>query len=298
MVKAEVGSIVPRLELYDNLGRAIEAAGRASIDQTLRSSGTFTILAYSNGSETGTYRISLEIVPATLNIPLVSTGQAPEGIRQTIFVFVNAPDAPARGALEFFAPDGVTPMEVTIRGIRDFQFPVSIPAGGIQILETQGTQPLAQGVAKVTTDVGIKANVILRSVNQMSQTVFEMTYGLPTPTKTLTVPVDSIGAATDTGLILFNPPPFPGEQPQTAMIELRLVARSGLQVGEPVMLSVNAGQLAVGAKGEIIRYMTELFPMAAGIDEFQGTIRITSTSDVSVLAVQKRGDRLTVVPGF
>jgi hypothetical protein len=176
--------------------------------------------------------------------------------------------------------------------------PSTALANALSNLETQGTQPLAQGIAKVTTDVGIKANVILRSVNQLDQTIFEMTYGLPTPTKTLTVPVDSVGANADTGLILFNPPPFPGEQPQTAMITLRLVARSGLQVGEPVVLSVNAGQLAVGAKGEIICYLSELFPMAAGIDEFQGTIRITSTADVSVLAIQKRGDRLTIVPGF
>jgi hypothetical protein len=301
MVKDAVGNVDPRLELYDSRGRAVAIPNSGSIDQTVTSNGVFTLLAYSSSTQTGTYRLSLTITPAPptiLNVPLVSTGQTTEGVRQTTFVLVNPSEPPARGTLEFFGPDGATPMEVTIRGITDVQFPVSIPAGGVQILETQGTQPLKQGIAKVTTDVGIKAIVILRSVNQMNQTIFEMAYGLPTPTKTLTVPVDSVGANTDTGLILFNPPPFPGEQAQTAMITLRLVARSGLPVGEPVVLSVNAGQLAVGAKGEIIRYLSELFPMAMGIDEFQGTIRITSTADVSVLAVQKRGDRQTIVPGF
>jgi hypothetical protein len=81
------------------------------------------------------------------------------------------------------------------------------------------------------------------------------------------------------------------------MITLQLVNQRGQQVGQ-VMLSVESGKLATGPNGEIIRFMSELFPVVPGIDEFQGTIIVTSSIPFSVLAVQQRGDRLTVVPGF
>jgi hypothetical protein len=298
MTRAEVGNVVPRLELYDDQGRVLEAAGTSTIDRVLTSSGTFTVLAYSNGTETGSYRISLTVVPSMLNLPLVFSGQAGEETRQTCLRLTNTADVPVRGTLEFFEPDGVTPMEVTINGVRDFQFPFSIPAGGVRIFCTEGTRPLAQGIAKVTAEVGgIKADVILRSVNQMDQTVFETAYSTPTPTRALTISVDSVGPATDTGLVILNPPPFPGEPPQTAMITLRLVNRQGQQVGQ-VMLSAEAGALAIGSEGEIIRFITELFKDVPGIDEFQGTVVVSSSISVSVLTVQKRDNRLTVVPGF
>jgi hypothetical protein len=299
MVGEPVGSLDPRLELYDNEGTPIDI-GRASIDRILTSSGTFTILAYSSGMQTGRYRISLEFIPAMLNLPLVFTGQTGEEIRQTRFVFVNTSDMNASGDLEFFGCDGVTPLVVCIGGVCDFQHSLSIRAGGTQVVETDPvTSPLAQGIAKVTTNVGgVKADVVLRSVNQMRQTVFETAYSTPTPTRALTVPVDSVGAATDTGLVILNPPPFPGDPPQTAMVTLRLVNRQGQQVGQ-VMLSADAGALATGPEGEVILFTTELFPDVPGIDEFQGTILVSSSPvPVSVLAVQQRGDRLTFVPGF
>jgi hypothetical protein len=309
MVKAEIGNIVPRLELYDPQGRAVAIPGSGSINQTVMSTGRFTLLAYSNGAETGTYRLGLTLPPPrSLNLPLVFTGQAGEEIRQTRFVFVNTSDMDARGDLEFFGPDGVTPMEVCIRGVCDVQFPLSIRAGGTQVVETDlVTRPLAQGIAKVTTNVGgIKADVVLRSENQMRQTVFETAYSTPTPTKALTVPVDSVDRndgqvmnVMNTGLVILNPPPFPGDQPQTAMITLRLVNRQGQPVGNPVMLSVEAGAVPTGPEGEIIRFITDLFKDVPGIEEFQGTILVSSSPvPVSVLAVQKWGDRLTVVPGF
>jgi hypothetical protein len=307
MVKAEIGNIVPRLELYDPQGRAVAIPGSGSINQTVTSTGTFTLLAYSNGTETGTYRLRLTLPPPrSLNFPLVFTGQTGEEIRQTRFVFVNTSDMNATGDLEFFGPDGVTPMEVCIRGVCDVQFPISICAGGTQILETDPvTSPLAQGIAKVTMNVGgIKADVILRSLNQTDQTVFETAYSTPTPTRALTVPVDSVDRndgqvmnVMNTGLVILNPPPFPGDQPQTATITVKLVNRQGQQVGQ-VMLSAEAGALATGPEGQVIRYITELFKDVPGIDEFQGTVVIDSTVPVSILPVQKRGDRLTVVPGF
>jgi hypothetical protein len=311
MARGAVGNVDPRLELYDPQGRAVAIPNSGSIDQPVTSSGRFTLLAYSSGTQTNsTYRLSLTITPpppTTLNFPLVFTGQTGEEIRQTRFVFVNTSDMDLRGDLEFFGPDGVTPMEVCIRGVCDSLFRrLSIPAGGVLIMETDPvTRSLAQGIARLTTDVGgIKADVILRSEkseNQMRQTVFETAYSTPTPTRALTVPVDSVDRddqVMNTGLVILNPPPLPGDDPQSAMITLRLVNRQGQQVGQ-VMLSAEAGALATGSEGEVIRFITELFKDVPGIEEFQGTIVVSSSPvPVSVLTVQQRGDRLTFVPGF
>jgi len=43
---------------------------------------------------------------------------------------------------------------------------------------------------------------------------------------------------------------------------------------------------------------TDLFATVPDIDEFEGTIVATSSVDVSALAVQTRGHRLTFVPVF
>jgi hypothetical protein len=242
-------------------------------------------------------RLEIESNPRVLNLPLVFAGRANEGIRQTAFVLVNTSNATASGRLELLEPDGVTPQAVTIGGVTESLFSFAIRPGGLQILQTEDTTPLVQGLARVMTDVPIRANVILQSVDDMGRVVFETAYATPTLTGALMVPVDSVGSATDTGLVILNPPPIPGDQPQTAMITLQLVNQRGQQVGQ-VMLSVESGKLATGPNGEIIRFMSELFPMVPGIDEFQGTIIVTSSIPVSVLAVQQRGDRLTVVPGF
>jgi hypothetical protein len=299
MIQEGIGNIDPRLELYDSDGQVIDIPGSGRIDRELTSSGTFTLLAYSAVSEIGTYRIRLEIEsnPRVLNLPLVFAGRANEGIRQTAFVLVNTSNATASGRLELLEPDGVTPQAVTIGGVTESLFSFAIRPGGLQILQTEDTTPLVQGLARVMTDVPIRANVILQSVDDMGRVVFETAYATPTLTGALMVPVDSVGSATDTGLVILNPPPIPGDQPQTAMITLQLVNQRGQQVGQ-VMLSVESGKLATGPNGEIIRFMSELFPMVPGIDEFQGTIIVTSSIPVSVLAVQQRGDRLTVVPGF
>jgi hypothetical protein len=302
MIQEGTGNIDPRIELYDSDGRVIDIPESGSINRELTSSGTFTLLAYSGVDQTGTYRINLEIEsnPRVLNVPLVFAGRASEGIRQTAFVLVNTSEVTASGRLELLTSDGVAPLEVTIGGITESLFSFAIRPGGLQILETEDTTPLVQGLARVTTDAPIRANVILLSKDQTSQVVFETVYSTLTPTRALTVPVDSVdnlGPPADTGLVILNPPPIPGDQPQPAMITLQLVNQRGQQVGQ-VMLSVESGKLATGPNGEIIRFMSELFPVVPGIDEFQGTIIVTSSIPFSVLAVQQRGDRLTVVPGF
>lgn len=299
MIQEGTGTIDPRLELYDGDGRVIDIPGGGSISRELASSGTFTLLAYSAVSEIGTYRIRLEIEsnPRVLNLPLIFAGQASEGVRQTAFVLVNMSEATASGRLELLASDGVMPLEVTIGAIAESLFSFAIRPGGLQILQTEDTTPLVQGMARVMADTPLRATVILRSVDNMGHVVFETAYSTPTPTRALTVPADSVGPATDTGLVILNPPPFPGEQPQTATITLRLVNRQGQPVGE-VMLSADAGALATGSEGEVIRFITELFKDVPGIDEFQGTVVVSSSIPVSVVAMQKRDNRLTVVPVF
>lgn len=59
MMAPNTGSISPRLELYDPLGRSIALPGNGTIHASLPRNGTYTVLAYSAVHETGTYDISL-----------------------------------------------------------------------------------------------------------------------------------------------------------------------------------------------------------------------------------------------
>ena len=44
--------------------------------------------------------------------------------------------------------------------------------------------------------------------------------------------------------------------------------------------------------------MTELIPMVMGIDEFEGTIAVITSVDVSAPSLQQRDSRLTILPVF
>jgi len=63
MVPGNIGNIIPRLELYNASGSAIALPDGGHIDQVLPSTSQYTLLAFSNTSETGSYSINFELNP-------------------------------------------------------------------------------------------------------------------------------------------------------------------------------------------------------------------------------------------
>ncbi len=59
----ESGALDPRLELYDDLGRAVELPASGSIDRIIRRNGVYTLLARSRVDKTGVYRLSMSLEP-------------------------------------------------------------------------------------------------------------------------------------------------------------------------------------------------------------------------------------------
>ncbi|MFN0244318.1 MAG: hypothetical protein ACKVWV_15630 [Planctomycetota bacterium] len=61
----QIGGVVPQLEVFDPLGRLFAAPGNGAVDSTLPLAGQYTVLAYSNVEETGTYRLDFNRSPAS-----------------------------------------------------------------------------------------------------------------------------------------------------------------------------------------------------------------------------------------
>ncbi|MDO8560198.1 MAG: hypothetical protein Q7S23_04180 [bacterium] len=61
VMSPNTGSLKPRLELYDPLGRSIALPGNGTVHAPLPRDGAYTVLAYSAVDETGTYRISFTL---------------------------------------------------------------------------------------------------------------------------------------------------------------------------------------------------------------------------------------------
>jgi len=295
---------MPVAELFDpDGGRIGQPSGR--IEVRLEKMGIYTIrVSATTEPHTFTYSIGLqcmgqcppaEELQSRLTLPLVSVGRANEGIRQTAFILVNTSISPVTGTLDVVQPDGLTPLPVTIGNTTNSQFSLSIPPGGVEILETRDTAALVQGYANVTTNMPLRAGAIIRSAmgSLSGNLVFQTSYGTLTSATAFTVLADSIGGDTDSGLVILN---LSASQP--ADLTLRLISQSGQQVAQ-TMLSVAPGELSREPGGEVIRFMsTDLFPSVSGINEFRGTVAVTSSVGVSVLAVQRKNNRLTILPVF
>jgi hypothetical protein len=292
---------VPVVELFDPEGRPIGQPGQ-QVSARVDKMGVHTVrLAATTDPHSFTYTLMLqctgqcpppEDTSSKLTLPLVSAGQSNEGIRHTAFVVVNPSAAAAAGTLDLVRPDGATPLSVTIGNTTASQFPLSIPAGGAQVLETKNITALVQGYAKVSADAPVRAGAIIRSLeNDSGAVVFQTSYGAPASATALTVLADSTGEDTDSGLVILN------HNNQPANVTLTLATQSGQQSAQTT-LTVGAGELSRGPGGEVIRYMTELFSAVPGIREFTGTITVASSLGISILAVQKKNDRLTILPTF
>lgn len=289
-------SLTPSLELYDETGRLLSrtagAPGQSEvrIDRSLPSTGAFTLVASDVQTQTGTYRITLNVSLGQTVLPLISVGRGPEGVRRTTILLANPSGTPVRGRMEFLQPDGQRPLLITFQGVTDSQFLFSLPPGGVRAFESEDVASPAQGFARLTSDLPLRVMVTLRSLDASGAPVFETSYGALALQRTASVVADSLGEDTDTGIILYNP----GDQ--RADVTIELFSATGQSATTPVTLTIAPGALSVGPSGEGIRFLGELFSSVGTISEFRGTMTLTSATDVFVLPIRKRGMRLTILP--
>lgn len=296
MVRDAGASLTPSLELYDETGRllirtaAASGQSEARIDRSLPSTGAFTLIASDAQTQTGTYRIALSVSLGQTILPFISIGRGPEGIRRMTILLANPSSTPVRGRMEFLQPDGQRPLLITFQGVTDSQFLFSLPPGGMRAFESEDVASPAQGFARLTSDAPLRVVVTLRSLDASGAPVFETSYGALSLQRTASVVADSLGEDAETGIILYNP----GDQ--RADVTIQLFSATGQSAANPVTLAVAPGTLLVGPSGEGIRFLGDLFSSVSTISEFQGTMTLTSTADVIVLPVRRRGTRLTILP--
>ena len=68
MTAAEIGDVKPRIELYDIAGQALALPNTGTASVVLNDGGLFTLLAFSEMAESGSYRLSFEIELCQSNI--------------------------------------------------------------------------------------------------------------------------------------------------------------------------------------------------------------------------------------
>ncbi len=188
----------------------------------------------------------------------------------TSFQIFNLSPGPANVIVMLTRDDG-TPLVITIpdKGTGS-RFNFTLPPGAATFLETDGTGPMASGAAVIASDARIGASAMLRVLDLQGNLLSETGMGDSPVLSQFTFPVD-VTASFDTGIAFHNPSTDMG-----VILNLVLVGAEGEVAGRT--------QLIVPAKSHIARLASELFP---GTANFQGSIAVTGTGSVAVLALRQ-----------
>lgn len=192
----------------------------------------------------------------------------------TTFVLMNTSSATASAALELSDAQG-GPLVVTMEGQTDSRFLLTIPAGGVARVTTQGNSAAPRtGWARLfsTAPVGGTAIFQLKSGGQV---LSEAGVEAAQLTTRFTIFQDSRASA-DTGLALANP------NISAAGVKLRLVNRNGIDIA--------AAEISLGAGQQIARFISQLMPAARDIE---GTVVVSSNLALAAIALRFDNPGLT-----
>lgn len=122
--------------------------------------------------------------------------------RMTVILFNNG-NTDTTATLKLSDDNGL-PLTVTINGWGTAsQFDIPLPAGGSQMLQTDGLGSLVRGAAVVTSAAKIEVSAIFTIYDANGNYVTETGVGSSEPSASFVLPVDTTGSF-NTGLALFN----------------------------------------------------------------------------------------------
>jgi hypothetical protein len=222
-------------------------------------------------SYTSTPVVPVSSTQKTFNLAQVVNG-ADSGIGyKTTFMLFNMSSSTASAGITLTKDDG-TPLSVTIAGQgTKSTFNLSIGAGKSLFLQTDGTGPLSQGAAVITSDVPIGAAGIFTQYDSHGNFATEAGVQDSPALKTFTLPIDSAAGATDTGIALFNP----GSSSVT--ITPRFLDAGGISTPAtaPIVLLPN---------GHYANFFGSIFP---GLGSVQGSLAISAATAISALTMRE-----------
>lgn len=200
---------------------------------------------------------------------------------QTTVILVNDSTYASAGTLSFYDDNGA-PLTVKIGSTSASNFPVSLGAGKATRLATSGTGALKVGWAALRTDQPVSGTSSF-SVRDLAGHVFtDVGVSEAMLNEGFTLFADSMGAA-DTGIALINP-----DAAAALELQVDLINSAG------AVVRTKALQLA--PHGHLARYLTELFRDVGGIQEFEGSLRITADRPFGGTTLRSVGSILTSVP--
>ncbi len=217
-------------------------------------------------------------------LPQIANGNYGSGIFRTTFVLVNNTSANATATLEL-SDDGANPLTMNLAGKTAGRFEVTLAAGAVQMLRSDGKGSLVSGAAKVTSTAKIGVSAILSVFDAGGKYLAETGIGSSEPMSSFVLPVDTTGNF-NTGLALVNP----AETGASVTVTLR--DTSGLQVGSPAVLTLPP-------RGHVARFIYGTGQLFPSIGNFQGTLLVQSSQPIASTVLRQNASPLsyTSLPG-
>jgi hypothetical protein len=211
-------------------------------------------------------------------LPQVANGNYGAGSYKTTFLLVNNTDTNAVASLKLTADKGL-PLALSITGFgTSDSFTVPVPAGGSQMLQTDGLGGVATGAATVTCATSMVVSAIFSIYDNNGRFLTEAGVGNSGPQSSFVLPVDSTGLF-NTGLALFNP--GGGD----ASISLVLRGAAGTEAGAVQLTLKDNNHLAVFVSGQ-----GQLFP---SISNFSGTLLVQSSIPIAAMVLRQNESPLS-----
>ena len=197
-------------------------------------------------------------------------------------ILVNRTAVTSNGKVSLFKSDG-TPFVVTLTdGTSDSSFEFTVQAGGSAFLRTDGSGGIAAGYAVMDATGPLGGILILTQRDGGGNITSEAGVGASPVDTRFSIPVLFNQQGTNTGIAFVN------ALSQTVQITLIRRDEAGMEL-EQKLITLQPGEHSP-------QFANELFDQLAGVDEFQGSIEITSSAPISAVALKVQGVLLTTFP--
>ncbi len=212
----------------------------------------------------------------------VGDGQIPgtEKFFQTTLILINQTAHSTSGTIEFFDNSG-NPLVVTINGVSASSFPFTLGSSRTARFRTSGTGAVKVGWAHVHSEQPISGTATF-GIRDNTGRVYTDVGVEESPVGTeFMLFADMIGQSR-TGVALANPGAVGVD------VQLQLIDRNGT--------SKATRQVNLPAWGHWAQYLDETFNGVSGIQEFEGSVVLTSTREFHGVTLRETGDQLTSMP--
>lgn len=212
----------------------------------------------------------------------VGDGQIPGTQRffQTTLVLINQTAHSTSGTIEFF-DNGGNPLVVAINGVSASSFPFTLASSRTARFSTSGTGAVKVGWAHVHSEQPISGTATF-GIRDNTGRVYTDVGVEESPVGTeFMLFADMIGQSR-TGVALANPGAVPVD------VQFQLIDRNGVSKG--------TRQVNLPAWGHWAQYLDETFTGVSGIQEFEGSVVLTSTREFHGVTLRETGEQLTSMP--